>query len=239
MNNIRTVSDTKRAFYSIHTRPINSVYRRVIEELMVEMHLLKVNVDFSYDPIYALGVVTAFDRFMQGYLPERDKESIFQALIKGQEDDPQKYRTDAKQVCELVQGTSIQNFLQLAEQASHGAVDSPLQSYFRSIATNPKFKYNRPFAIGLYTLIEQTDVEILNDKDNREQTIETLASSLNLSKDKLLKDLDLYRSNLEKVAQARTMMEELAQAERKKQEQRAAKAAEASSETTQQSPSDS
>ncbi|HAX86545.1 MAG TPA: photosystem II biogenesis protein Psp29, partial [Cyanobacteria bacterium UBA11370] len=66
MNNVRTVSDTKRDFYNCHTRPINSIYRRVVEELMVEMHLLSVNVDFRYDPIYALGVVTSFNRFMQG-----------------------------------------------------------------------------------------------------------------------------------------------------------------------------
>ena len=63
MSNVRTVSDTKRSFYALHTRPISSIYRRVVEELMVEMHLLSVNVDFSYDSIYALGVVTTFDRY--------------------------------------------------------------------------------------------------------------------------------------------------------------------------------
>ncbi|MFM8003381.1 MAG: photosystem II biogenesis protein Psp29, partial [Dolichospermum sp.] len=49
VNNVRTVSDTKKTFYTLHTRPINTIYRRVVEELMVEMHLLSVNVDFSYD----------------------------------------------------------------------------------------------------------------------------------------------------------------------------------------------
>ena len=72
MNNVRTVSETKRTFYSLHTRPINTIYRRVVEELMVEMHLLDVNADFKYDPIYALGVVTTFDRFMEGYKPSED-----------------------------------------------------------------------------------------------------------------------------------------------------------------------
>ncbi|MFM6586777.1 MAG: photosystem II biogenesis protein Psp29, partial [Microcystis panniformis] len=33
MDKIRTVSDSKRDFYTRHTRPINSVYRRVVEEL--------------------------------------------------------------------------------------------------------------------------------------------------------------------------------------------------------------
>ncbi len=68
---------------------------------MVEMHLLSVNVDFSYNPIYALGVVTAFDRFMQGYQPPSDQESIFNALIKAEQDDPQRYRGDAERLKEL------------------------------------------------------------------------------------------------------------------------------------------
>ena len=82
MDNVRTVSDTKRDFYQTHTRPINSLYRRVVEELMVEMHLLSVNADFTYNPVYALGVVSAFDRFMNGYRPEKDLESIFGALCR-------------------------------------------------------------------------------------------------------------------------------------------------------------
>ena len=83
MNNVRTVSDTKRAFYGQHTRPINAIYRRVVEELMVEMHLLLVNADFNYDSIYALGVVNTFDRFMKGYEPESDRTSIYTAIIQG------------------------------------------------------------------------------------------------------------------------------------------------------------
>ena len=59
VDSVRTVSDTKREFYALHTRPIDSVYRRVIEELLVEMHLLSVNHDFQYDAVYALGVVSA------------------------------------------------------------------------------------------------------------------------------------------------------------------------------------
>ena len=62
---------------------------------MVEMHLLSVNVDFVYNSLYALGVVTSFDRFMMGYEPEGDKESIFSAICKAVGGDAQQYRQDA------------------------------------------------------------------------------------------------------------------------------------------------
>ena len=77
---MKTVSDSKRAFLAAHPHPINSVYRRVIEELLVEMHLLSVNADFKPDPIYYLGIVTSFERLMQGYQPEADKEQIFSKI---------------------------------------------------------------------------------------------------------------------------------------------------------------
>jgi len=89
VSNVRTVSDTKRAFYNNFDRPVTSVYRRVIEELMVEMHLLSVSGDFVYDPIYALGIVTTFDTFMEGYRPEGDVETIYAALCKSIEAAPE------------------------------------------------------------------------------------------------------------------------------------------------------
>ncbi|HSF75952.1 MAG TPA: photosystem II biogenesis protein Psp29, partial [Microcoleus sp.] len=44
-----------------------------------------------------------------------------------------------------------------------------------------------------------------------------------LPEDKVSKDLDLYRSNLEKMAQARIVLQDVIQAERKKREKRETK----------------
>lgn len=220
MNNIRTVSDTKRTFYSLHTRPINSIYRRVVEELMVEMHLVSVNVDFRYDPIYALGMVTLFDRFMQGYFPESDQESIFQALIRAQDSEPERYRGDAQHITALATQAS-QELLSLISQASEQS-GGELQTYFHRIATNPQFKYNRLFAIGLFTLLEKAAPELVQEESQRLTTLQKVCDGLKISLDKITKDLDIYRSNLEKMSQAQIMMAELVEADRKKREQRAA-----------------
>ena len=127
MNNLRTVSDTKRNFYTFHTRPVNTIYRRVVEELMVEMHLLSVNADFKYDPIYALGVVTAFERFMQGYQPERDKEPIFDALCRALEDNPQRYQQDAERLRTVVKNLSVEELSAWLSGTTHYAALSPEQ----------------------------------------------------------------------------------------------------------------
>ena len=220
MNNVRTVSDTKRAFYTIHTRPINTIYRRVVEELMVEMHLLSVNVDFSYNSIYALGVVTAFDRFMEGYQPERDKEPIFNALCQGVEDNPQQYRQDAERLGALAKSLKPMELIAWLSGATRLDGVGDLQEQIQAIANNPKFKYSRLFAIGVFTLLELADSELVKDEKQRVEALKQMSEALHVSEDKLNKDLELYRGNLDKMAQALIVMADMLAAERKKRQQR-------------------
>ncbi|ESA38273.1 photosystem ii bioproteinsis protein psp29 [Leptolyngbya sp. Heron Island J] len=226
VTNLRTVSDTKRAFYNHHSRPINSLYRRVVEELMVEMHLLSVNVDFVYNPLYALGVVTSFDRFMVGYEPEQDKESIFAAICKAVEGDSQQYRQDAEALKADLANLSL-NDLNTQLSNAKAASGSNLQNKLHMVANQASAKYTRLMAVGLYTLFETVDVAALDDKDKREEMLKTAAEMLALPAEKVDKDLELYRSNLDKMAQAQEVMKDILEAERKKREQRAQAKAEA------------
>lgn len=220
VDRVRTVSDTKRKFHSHHTRPINSVYRRVVEELMVEMHLLTVNVHFRYNPIYALGVVTTFEKFMQGYRPQRDIESIFQALCAAVDGDPAQYRHDASTLSAIAGNLSVQQLTDWHNELMSNSEATPLYEAFQAVATHENFKYSRLFAIGLYTLVEQADPEVIKDETKRQQVLQKLCETLNLSFDKLQKDLDLYRSNLEKMIQAQAAIEDALNADRKKRLER-------------------
>ncbi len=220
MSNVRTVSDTKRAFYSTHTRPINAIYRRVVEELMVEMHLLLVNVNFNYDAIYALGVVSVYDRFMAGYEPETDRQSIYAAVIEAVTGDPAQYRSDAEEVMGAAKGiASVEAFKALLEEAKTGGGDS-LKGNLHKVITNPKFKYSRLFATGLYNIIEAIDADVLSDKDKREALLKELAETLGFNDELLVKDIELYRGNLEKMAQAQAVMKDMIEAEKKKKAKR-------------------
>lgn len=220
MNKDRTVSDAKRVFYTLHTRPVNTIYRRVVDELMVEMHLLSVNADFNYNPIYALGVVTAFERFMQGYQPERDKDPIFNALCQSVEDDPQKYRRDAERLGTVAKNLPAKDLIAWVLQDTTLDGTSDLQEQIQAIASNPNFKYSRLFAIGVFTLLELSEPELVKDEKQRVESLKQISTALNVSEDKLNKDLELYRANLEKMAQALITMADMLSAERKKRQQR-------------------
>lgn len=220
MNNIRTVSDTKKAFYNSHTRPINSIYNRVVEELLVEMHLISVNANYSYNPFYALGIVTAFDRFMEGYFPQQDKISIFNALIQAQEEDPDKYRADAQGLEDLARKMSGQDMLSWICLSADRDDAQHLQDNLRAISDRYKFKYNRLFAMGLFTLLEIADTELVKEQQQRTEALKNISQALNLPEEKLLKDIEMYRSNLERIIQARNAMEDTLMAARKKREKR-------------------
>ncbi len=187
---------------------------------MVEMHLLSVNVDFRYDPIYALGVVTSFNRFMQGYRPERDKESIFNALCQAVGKEPEQYKQDAQlleAMAECLSGQELVDWFN-SPKPLEGIGDFPLT--VATISDNPKFKYSRLFAIGLYTLLEKADSELVQDEKRRTEALKQISEALHLPDEKLQKDLELYRSNLQKMEQVRSVIEDTIQADRKKREKR-------------------
>ncbi|BAU67144.1 photosystem II biogenesis protein Psp29 [Stanieria sp. NIES-3757] len=218
-DNIRTVSDAKRDFYQHHTRPINSVYRRVVEELLVEMHLLSVNVDFKSDPIYDLGVVTSFERLMQGYRPEQDKESIFNALCRAVGEDPERNRAQAGSVLNIAKNKSPQELVSWFSEPTPIDNNYDIIEPIKAIASNPHFKYSRLFAIGIYTLLEESDPEILKDVSQRNEILESIATQLHLPAEKMNKDLELYRGNLEKMEQLLSVIEDVLQAGRKQKNQ--------------------
>jgi photosystem II biogenesis protein Psp29 len=232
VNNQTTVSDTKRNFYSQHTRPINSIYRRVVEELMVEMHLLSTNVDFAYNPIYALGVVSSFDRFMASYRPETDKQSIFSALCQSMGGSPDGYRKDAAGVQEFASSMQGQDIVEWLAHPKAEGMGKELAGTLNTVASNSKFKYSRLFGIGLFTILEQATPELLKDEKQREAAVIQLGEALHIPTDKVQKDLDAYRSNLDKLIQMEAVMADVIEADRKKREKRAQEKAETPTTTT-------
>ncbi|MEM6612116.1 MAG: photosystem II biogenesis protein Psp29 [Cyanobacteria bacterium P01_C01_bin.72] len=217
---MKTVSDSKRAFHSAYPRPINSIYRRVIEELLVEMHLLSVNSDFKADPIYYLGIVTSFERLMQGYQPEADKEKIFNALCTSTNGDPQTYKSQAAILLSLGKDKSVEQLVEWFANPTAGDDTGYIVEPIKAITSNDNFKYSRLFAIGIYTLLEECDSKVAQDQEKCNEVVEQIAQNLNITAEKMKKDLDIYRGSLEKMEQLLKVIEDVLEASRKQREKR-------------------
>ncbi|MFM2159151.1 MAG: hypothetical protein RLZZ124_1625, partial [Cyanobacteriota bacterium] len=74
-----TVADSKRAFHSAFPHVIAPLYRRLVDELLVELHLLSHQQGFQADGLFAVGLTQVFDSFSNGYRPDTQREPLFQA----------------------------------------------------------------------------------------------------------------------------------------------------------------
>ena len=158
---------------------------------------------------------------MASYRPEVDKQSIFVALCQSMGGNAEQHRTDAAGVEAFAKSMQEQDIVAWLANPTKEGIGAQLASTLESIASNPKFKYSRLFGIGLFTILEQAAPDLLKDEKKRQDAILQIGEAMHLPTEKVQKDLDTYRSNLDKLVQMEAVMSDLAEAERKKREKRA------------------
>jgi len=205
-----TVAQTKDKFFTLFTRPLNSIYRRVLDELLVEVHLLTVHHQFRYDPFFGLGLVTAFDRFMDGYRPAADKEMILVALAQALGFSAENLRQDAKALLQ-VPGTVLVKAL---SQGPDPDLQPESLREFCQRASLPK--YSRLFALGLSSALEEYFKPLTEAQ--RMEHLTAICKRLGLTADRVKKDLDFYSLSLEQVRKSKEALDEMMEAARKKRQ---------------------
>lgn len=206
------VSETKLKFLTAYKRPIPSIYNSVLQELIVQQHLMRYKKSYRYDAVFALGFVTVYDQLMEGYPSDEDREAIFQSYINALNEDPQQYRADA---AKLETWARAQNSSSLVDFASKsGEIEDLLKDIAERAGGNGSFSYSRFFAVGLFRLLE-----LANATDPT--VLEKLCAALNINKRSVDRDLDVYRNLLSKLVQAKELLKEYVEREKKKREERA------------------
>ncbi len=85
----------------------------------------------------------------------------------------------------------------------------------------PDFHYSRLMAVGLLSLLEKAQGAEGMDPEGLRQSAHEVGEAMGLLRERLDKDLSLYASNLEKMAQAVELMEETVAADRRRRERQA------------------
>ena len=218
MGDRQTVADSKRRFYSAYPRVIPGLYRRVVDELLVELHLLSGQAGFSADALFALGLTQVFDNFMQGLQPEERRGELLSALCSANDMDASALRGAANHLRESLTPhgeAEIQTWIQQQGEGAPEVLREVLQHAARS-----DFHYSRLHAVGLMGLLQDLGGGDDQDPEALQKRAREIGSGLGLQQDKLEKDMGLYASNLEKMSQAVELLEETIAAERRKREQR-------------------
>jgi photosystem II biogenesis protein Psp29 len=116
-----TVADSKRAFHAAFPHVISPLYRRLVDELLVELHLLSHQKGFQADPLFALGLVQVFETGTRGYRPAEQKEQLFQALCSANGLDCTALRSQRDQALASVGHHSVEEVKQWIDQQGQGA----------------------------------------------------------------------------------------------------------------------
>jgi photosystem II biogenesis protein Psp29 len=218
-----TVADSKRAFHRAFPHVIAPLYRRLVDELLVELHLLSHQRGFQPDPLFAVGVVQVFDSLSRGYRPEPQREPLFQALCSACGYDANNLRSQAEVAIQAMGHHSVEAVRGWVEQQGEGAPE-PLAAALHGIRRDD-FHYSRLMAVGLLCLLEKAQgAESMEPQDLR-QAAHDLGAAMGLLRDRVDKDLSLYAGTLEKMAQAVELMEETVAAERRRRERQELSAA--------------
>ncbi len=218
MGSALTVSDSKRAFHAAFPHVISPLYRRMVDELLVELHLLSRQKGFRSDPLFAVGLVQVFDGFARGYRPEAQREPLFQALCASSGFDAAELRARRDAAVAAMGEVGVERVQEWVERQGEGAPE-PLATALAEIRRSD-FHYSRLMAVGLLSLLEQARGADAMDPQELRRSAHTLGEAMGLMKDRLDKDLNLYATNLEKMAQAVELMEETVAADRRRRERR-------------------
>lgn len=208
---VTTVAETKLNFLKAYKRPIPSIYNTVLQELIVQQHLMRYKRTYRYDPVFALGFVTVYDQLMEGYPSDEDRDAIFQAYIKALNEDPEQYRIDAKKLEEWARSQTATSLVEFASR--EGEVESTLKDIAERAGNKGNFSYSRFFAIGLFRLLELANA-------TEPSILEKLCAALNIDKKGVDRDLDVYRNLLSKLVQAKELLKEYVDREKKKRDER-------------------
>ena len=203
----QTIADSKRSFHQSFPHVIAPLYRRLADELLVELHLLSHQSRFEANELFSVGLCTVFDTFTKGYRPEAQTEALFNALCSSNGFDAANLR---------------QTSSKLIDQAKGKDLDS-IKPWLSSQRLSDDGHYSRLMAVGLMRLLQAARGDASSpDNEALVQQCKDLADDLALPADRVEKDLALFASNSERMDQAVELVEETIAAEKRKKERRLA-----------------
>ena len=205
-----TIADSKRAFHQAFPHVIAPLYRRIADELLVELHLLSHQAAFQANNLFAVGLTTVFERFTQGYRPVEHPAALLSALCSSNGFDAEQLKQDAQQCLQEAKGHS----------------DDAFQGWLKEQSLSDGAHYSRLMAVGLLALLEGSSDE--SEAGALRQRAINLSPDLGLPAKRVEKDLAVFSSNSERMEQAVELMQETLAAERRKKEKRLAEATQGS-----------
>ena len=183
-----TISDSKSDFHKEFPYVIPSIYRKLADELLVELHLLSHQKNFKNNSIFATGLKEIFTKFTNGYKPEDHISKLFNAICN----------------CNGYNPDEINNFSEQLIKQANSFKKEDLNEYLIKLKDSNKDMnhYSRINAVGIYKLV--SELKYQNDSQGEEinNEIKNISKLLGYQYSRVEKDISMFKSNIEKMKQA-------------------------------------
>tara|TARA_B100000073_G_C23713061_1_gene564918 strand:- start:733 stop:1341 length:609 start_codon:yes stop_codon:yes gene_type:complete len=194
-----TVSDSKKLFHEQFPYVIPSLYKRIVDEMIVELNLLNHQSKFTQDSYFCVGLTETFKELTNGYHPEKHLEPLFNALCNSTNFIP-----------DDIKAISQNKINEHKNMSSKDSIDLIVKESSSSIF------YSRIFILGVYKIISRAEDFKELDESNINKLINDLAEEFKIPLSRIDKDLSMYKSNINKIEQAKALLEETIKSEREK-----------------------
>jgi len=183
-----TISDSKSDFHKEFPYVIPPIYRKLADELLVELHLLSHQKNFKNNSLFATGLKEIFSKFTSGYKPNEHITKLFDAICNCNGFNPAEINSSSEQLVNNAKSFTNEDIEEFLSQLKN--------------ETEGKEYYSRINAIGIYKLVsEMQSFESMKEEDVNKE-ISKISELLGYQYSRVEKDISMYKSNIEKMKQA-------------------------------------
>ena len=198
-----TVSDSKRLFHEKFPFVIPGLYKKIVDEILVELNLLNHQNEFKQDYLFCIGLTETFKELMKGYQPKKHLDLLFESLCSST-------NFESKEINEISQKSQKEFKNKTSNDISKLLIEK----------SNSKLYPSRILNLAIYILISSAQDLKEKEESERDKMISDVFEKLNLSANKAEKDIGIYKSSISKMEQAKELIEELRTKEKKKDQKR-------------------
>ena len=195
-----TVSDSKKLFHEQFPFVIPGLYKRIVDEMLVELNLLNHQNEFKQDYLFCVGLTETFKELTKGYKPEKHLNLLFESLCGSTNFTAKEIKEISEKSQKEFKDKSSKDILKLLNEKSNSELYYP----------------SRLLHLGMYILISNSQ-DLKGKKESEiNKMISNVFDQLNISSNKAEKDIGIYKSSISKMEQAKELIEELRIKENKK-----------------------
>ncbi len=194
-----TVSDSKKLFHEQFPYVIPGLYKRIVDEMLVELNLLNHQSEFTQDYLFCVGLTETFKELTKGYKPENHLELLFESLCSSTNFTAKEIKEISQKSLTEFNGKSSKDILKLLKEKSNYTVYP-----------------SRILNLGIYILISNSKDFKEKNESEINKMVSDIFEKLKLSSNKAEKDIGIYKSSISKMEQAKELIQELRIKDKKK-----------------------